>query len=105
MTDGELLEAAAAAAAHDWQWFGEHFCIRGDAQSKVFSAWNPLASDAQALQLAVLLGLEVDFEHDPICVGLCLSRHGVREPWGSDKLLAARRAIVRAAAAMPAGDV
>lgn len=105
MTDRELLELAAKAAGLDFRWEAG---FPGEMEEPtVFDEgfgdyWNPLVDDGDALRLAVKLGLEVDCEHDPICVGATRGEYfiGVREPCDSDPCSATRRAIVRAAAEM-----
>jgi hypothetical protein len=104
MTDRELLEAAAKAADLDtlfemygWNEIGDGAFMDANEPPTL---WNPLTDDGDALRLAVRLRLEVDAEHDPVCVGHCGKNIGVREPCGDDPYAATRRAIVRAAAAM-----
>jgi hypothetical protein len=90
MTDRELLELAAKAAGYVLMGHTQDerkFCVGG-------REWNPLTDDADALRLAVKLGLIVE------CGRAWISRHGPM--FGEDVLpdpyAATRRAIVRAAA-------
>lgn len=101
MTDAELLEKAARAAGTECQWFGAE--LRIQRPDKLWELWNPLADDGDALRLAVKLRLTIDVERDRCCisVGDHSGRFGV-QPWGTEGAEAAtRRAIVRAAAALP----
>lgn len=99
MTDRELLEAAAKAAGMS----GQH-PFEGDTVT-----WNPLTDDGDALRLAVKLRATV--RHDAkeavasIALGPVLAKEPTpyvraAEPHNGDPYAAARRAIVRAAAAM-----
>jgi hypothetical protein len=107
MTDRELLEAAARAAGIDGEYRTERICDRGDWLdiTAIFTSdgmgwWNPLTDDGDAMRLAVAHGMEVDTStEDQIAVNV--GAIGVREWVMSDRLAATRRAIVRAAAAMP----
>jgi len=95
MTDRELLEAAAKAAGY---WSAEFNC----AANLPRPDWNPLTDDGDALRLTVKLGLAVSVEYQ---VGSTSVLWGpptghVREDHGNDPLVATRRAIVRAAAAI-----
>ena len=92
MTDRELLEAAAKAAGHDWQWFGEHFSVRDDVDERLFLKWSPLTDDGDALRLAA----DLDLLFDPKTSRL----HSEELATETDQRKAVRRAIVRAAAAM-----
>jgi hypothetical protein len=90
MTDRELLELAAKAAAMpDGSWYCEHHDGRG-------KYWNPLADDGDALRLAVNLSLSID-------LALCTTsvyRHDIKSVTETEMLdpcAATRRAIVRAA--------
>lgn len=106
MTDKELLEAAAKAAGMDvigYQEEGDkvpaHLHVQEDGWS---FGWNPLIYDGDALRLAVKLGLEVKIKPCSTVCWYCVSQ-GVQihnKDWGDNPYAAARRAIVRAAAAM-----
>jgi hypothetical protein len=91
MTDRELLEAAAKAAGVVGFWVDAGSNVGSDSEPVI---WNPLTDDADALRLAVKLGLIVE------CGRAWISRHGPM--FGEDVLpdpyAATRRAIVRAAA-------
>jgi len=106
MTDRELLEAAARAAGytliengHDvrgrpWLWCAE-----------LEDNWDPLADDGDALRLAVKLGINVtykSFGEDEVIASDSEDRLDgwFTEPYGENKPAAARRVIVRAAAAI-----
>ncbi len=107
MTDRELLEAAAKAAGV------EATAIVADGIPHRFGGgyWNPLADDGDALRLAVRLGLHA--RQFPILDNGFDAPLGMVEVWrvddddplhveflrsGDDRLVATRRAIVRAAA-------
>lgn len=111
MTDRELLELAAKAAGID-----VYESTDGTMQNRpvwVFAAgggmgtmpyeerWNPLQCDAQALRLAVKLGIHLQFAMD-FAVSYAGSVHAKQftERDGDDPYAATRRAIVRAAAAI-----
>ena len=105
MTDRELLEAAAKAAGLTYTVHhlgGEDYSLSIDG----YSWWNPLTNDGDALRLSACLrinveyvktrgGIEVGVNCWPVGRGDCgLSVEG------DDPSACARRAIVRAAAAM-----
>lgn len=122
-TDQELLELAAKAAGIDvskknnplikyskdfgFEWRNFH----GDTERM----WNPLASDGDALRLAVRLGIDLLFTAEDIeCVATQFSIPEDQEmlsPWAweswalktQDPYAATRRAIVRAAAEIGRG--
>lgn len=90
MTDRELLELAAKAAGEiteEWTDNDAYF-------SGVLSRWNPLANNGDAFRLGVKLSL---FNHPRFYHFLALERFGRQD---KDDCAAARRAIVRAAAAI-----
>jgi hypothetical protein len=100
--DRELLEMTAKAACYKLMWSTvEDLSPR---LSDSFDVWNPLADDGDALRLAVKLRFEIDVCHTGVVV---------RTPNGhtvlvdcdctSDAQLAARLAIVRAAAEIGKG--
>lgn len=103
MEDRELLEVAAKAAGMKAQYsdnFGD-FSI-GEPYSKGEIRWNPLTDDGDALRLAAELRMTVDIglwreeaqvrAYDKILGGM----YHIDEK--GDRLVASRRAIVRAAA-------
>ena len=108
MTDRELLEAAAKAAGHGDVWsLDEHPDVtyigpRYYGGTVRYQVWNPLADDGDALRLACLLRLELEFGSDFVNVG----RSKGKGEWNLAQerfifpasLAATRRAIVRAAA-------
>lgn len=61
MSDRELLEFAAKAAGIYLEWDGNpKDWIPMYYEGKTYHSWNPLEDDADALRLAVKLGLVVD---------------------------------------------
>ena len=104
MTDRELLELAAKAAqikVHP-AGFGisEFFVLNSMGLSE---KWNPLTNDGDALRLAVKLCLVVDIDEEARVVWVTkpwCAACPVSEPFDDDPFSAARRAIVRAAAAI-----
>lgn len=97
MTDRELLERAAAFAGIRMQWDGwanAPMIATPDGFDTI--TWNPLASDGDALRLAVNLHMKVCIYGVEVHVdyrGQSYYEHG-----GSDLSAATRRAITRAAA-------
>lgn len=97
MTDKELLERAAKAAG---LWDEKNGCID--------IPWSPLTDDADAFWLAVKLNIHIEFNKanglkSADRVQACPMGFGHLawvELFGSDPSTAARRAIVRAAAAL-----
>jgi hypothetical protein len=109
MTDKELLELAAKACglniiefAEDWDKEGQEIA-RVSAGSGLYTEWNPLNYDGDALRLAVTLKLFVDLTYEnKVCgwvldykSGICKT---IEEEASNDPRKATRRAIVRAAA-------
>ena len=105
-TDKELLELAAKAAGVE----GVGYCKRGIARSKngpIFTGiWNPLTDGFDAFRLAVELNITFVFNVNP-SVQEMFVKAGVVMPdmlyelvINGDKEAAARRAIVRVAAAI-----
>lgn len=101
-TDSQLLEQAAKAAGHEWQWFGANFNVRRP--DGLWGQWNPITDDGDALRLAVTCKLTVCTDGDAT-VSACeafkpetgaFATQSVSEC--ADKNAATRRAIVRAAA-------
>lgn len=101
-TDRELLELAAKAAGIEISdWHGGACWIYTPNGS--VDIWNPLTDDGDALRLAVKLNLSADFFDDFMRVGYTANDNEceqVDEPSTPDSYAAARRAIVRAAAAI-----
>ncbi len=111
MTDRELLEFAAKAARLDYSSQDGRVSDWRPGRENVLVPWNPLDDDGDALRLAVKLGLharQFPILDDGFDVPL-----GMVEVWrvddddplhveflrsGDDRLVATRRAIVRAAA-------
>ena len=104
--DKELLELAAKAAGikiHESDdgtlqrrpvWAMTHY-VMGQPYGEI--RWNPLHDDAQALRLAVKLGLNVDVT-DGYSGAQALHVAFCSQPHNDDPYAATRRAIVRAAA-------
>jgi hypothetical protein len=107
MNDREMLELAAKAAGHKIDWY---IPTSGSDEPYIDGrVWNPLTDDADALRLAVKLGLSVG-PHPKLKEMECWifpisSEHSVQvcEPVGNDAFAATRRAIVRAAAEIGKG--
>lgn len=93
MTDRELLEAAANAVNG-----GGWHPLTHDTPN---GTWNPLADDGDALRLMTKLKMRIYTDRT---MTVCARAHGVNgytyELISGDLLIATRRAIVRAAAAM-----
>lgn len=88
MTDNELLELAAKALGRKIEYISGVLVLEEDDNSDYGVSWNPLTDDGDALRLANLLGLVVDFSSTMTMV---------ESPYSiQDKCH--RRAIVRAAA-------
>jgi hypothetical protein len=93
MTDKELLELAAKAAGElTPNWYGNEAYLDG-----LFSKWNPLTDDGDALRLAVKSGLGIRFYLNGVGAG------EEYEMNHDDPYAATRRTIVRAAAAIGRG--
>lgn len=116
-TDRELLELAAKAAGVPAYWSTDGtsqarplFVVRAGGAMGTMpheSPWNPLAHDADALRLAVALRMEIDHNHpsdsEPwVSARAALARTCHVEDFDDEgqRLAAACRAIVRAAAAI-----
>jgi hypothetical protein len=101
MTDRELLEAAAKAIG--WRWSIADLVWYDDQAGTWTKDWNPLVDDGDALRLAVKLGIACSVRRGNACATY-EGPHGffvpMDEPVRDDPCAAARRAIVRAAAAM-----
>jgi hypothetical protein len=93
-TDQQLLELAAKAAG-----LGD-----GPYDFNSNTGWNPLVSNGDALWLAVKLRINLEMDETYV-FGLRTrySESGMCECWNNDPCAAARRAIVRAAAAIAEG--
>lgn len=109
MTDKELLELAASAAAIDgWfveddEWYGTGIVFTDEDDCN--RVWNPLTDDGDALRLAVKLELFIDtnwYNSDAYLFSdksIATSFASVEEEsHNGDPYAATRRAIVRAAA-------
>jgi hypothetical protein len=90
MTDRELLEAAAIAVGSGAVWW-DSLGMGIATGSPIPALWNPLEHDGDALRLAVNLRMDISWVGQKITVNCC-SEVG--------NAAAARRAIVRAAAAL-----
>lgn len=117
-TDRELLELAAKAAAvgpldfdyAEREGHGFHMGPRlpmpqGVLMAAMWTYWNPLEDDSDALRLAVTLKLDiVQFStYEEVQVVAPLARV-CSQLWGDDAYAATRRAIVRAAAEIGAAS-
>lgn len=107
MSNRELLERAAKAAGIRLEWDGppDDWCPMYY-EGKTYHAWEPLTDDGDAFRLAVKL--KIDLIHDDPKANDAFVMAGsldhVEDVDGEvSRTAAARRAIVRAAAAM-AGD-
>lgn len=98
MDDKTMLELAAKAAGIG----GMHYPKGGWLINGSFDIWNPLTDDGDALRLAVKLELIVRCYGDSIIVDGC-GREWFEEHDMSDRYVATRRAIVRAAAEIGKG--
>jgi hypothetical protein len=111
MTDRELLELAAKAAGIRALYSPDSVlrdCTGLEPAMNIFSApeWNPLTDDGDAFRLAVRLWIQLCYFENVTCASVGGSAMPwVEEPVGSDKEASARRAIVRAAAAISAGTI
>lgn len=108
MNDRELLELAAKAAGIEVSWRAMIMPSPGDDRTEWlgqridggWKEWNPLASDADALRLAVklemFLDLTIAMQPEDTCPNV--AANDTDEDCESDPYAATRRAIVRAAA-------
>ena len=93
MNDKELLRLAAKAAGLI------DMALHDKDMKKYLSRWNPIDSDADALRLAVGLGMMVYVNTENKEVDVCADSKSVfRFNFDSDPYAATRRAISRAAA-------
>jgi hypothetical protein len=100
MTDSELTAAAARAAGIDLEPDsghpdGSHWMKSGTCLPDGQCVWHPLRNDAHAFRLAVTLSLFDGLERSA-------SALAAEVDYDMDPIAATRRAIVRAAAALPA---
>lgn len=98
VNDRELLELAARAAGIKYKWEQEGYAYGdvGIVPKGWRRCWNPLTDDSDALQLAVMLCIDISFNE----LALCVYADECMEPFTRtpDSYAATRRAIVRAAA-------
>ena len=100
MTDREMLEFAAKAAGYVRMEYRVNVpYVSSHMTGDDFIAWNPRASDGDALRLAVRLGISISQERRNGCV-FCDAEPKIAadEEYGSDPYAATRLAITRAAA-------
>ena len=96
MTDRELLELAAKAAGIDVKWCE---ATEGFWTTDGYDSFVPLTYDADALRLAVKLGMAVDVcTNYTVILGVVDDIGFIKEVHDDDPYAATRRAIVRAAA-------
>ena len=96
-TDRELLEIVAKIEGRTMR----YMTIEGQNPEELIAYWNPLADDGDAFRLALLLELPIKYGlNGTIETGNAKSGRPIWEFCGSDPCAAARRAIVRAAAAI-----
>ena len=103
MTDKELLGAAARAAGKSVKWDSVEACFYRETKGTYGNPeWDPLTRDADALQLAVKLGMSIASGTYKVVCEYVPQEDGpnvcVSEQYGKDEYAATRRAIVRAAA-------
>jgi hypothetical protein len=98
MTDRELLELAAKAAGMDYGWQYIYDDYEGCTADKY--DWNPLEDDADALRLAVRLGLSIDMSGTETTVFYYIGDdcYALSEKHSNAPCAATRKAIGRAAA-------
>jgi hypothetical protein len=100
--DGVLLALAATAAGLDViSWLQDGYPFVEDRDGKRYG-WNPLAFDSDAFRLTVQIGLALVPYPADIAALHNASGRSWAELRGTDTYAAARRAIVRAAAALGA---
>lgn len=114
-TDRELLELAAKAyglRSDEWVYitcgragFMRELAVHGVPHAGYQGPeWNPLEDDGDALRLAVALKIRIGFRPQAYAdTPTGVRCFGAVEDHGADPCAAARRAIVRAAAAMAEG--
>ena len=97
MTDRELLELAAKAAGIEL-WWGHNCQLETPLHEFGGCRWNPLEEPADALTLAVKLGMTIEFIQNYASAFDYDGKILMREPRYPDPLAATCRAITRAAA-------
>lgn len=108
MNDRELLDMAAKAAGYTVLDGWSEIVAQKNEGDLYPHKWNPLTDDGDALRLAVKLNIELRFHLAGDIPGVTATYAAstripvCREPWGSDKLAATRRAIVLASAGIGA---
>lgn len=113
MTDRELLELAAKASGEDnYEYVGNEYRdgrkVNGHYCSLLEVCINPLTNDADALRLAVWLGLSIRMDTDAKRVDVIskfgeVAITGYFVDCGNDPFATTRRAIVHAAAEIGRG--
>jgi hypothetical protein len=110
MTDIELLELAAKAAGIEIRGNANKWIAQGVTELDLLvwndrggdSVWNPLTDDGDALRLAVKSNIDVVFDFDRVMAvygnGYSKEEYFYELPTSTDRFVATRRAIVRAAA-------
>lgn len=102
MTDRQLLELAAQAAGIDRYYYADEFGVGMINDDPDGGEWNPLRDDSHAFRLAI--HLEIDVMHRVVggrrIEALPAGGPLITERYVVDGEAAARRAIVRAAAAI-----
>lgn len=103
MNDRELLELAAKAVEIPFKWSENGTSMTNVTANDAWVCWNPLADDGDALRLAVKLRMEISFsaaEHFWAMSAFDNHSGCGEKPANGDMAAAARRCIVRAAAAI-----
>lgn len=91
MTDRELLEKAAKAAGIDFEWLDDELMVHRATGQR----WSSLDDDGDAIRLAVMLEMLVDFMDSRVIAGENIPEIVIDFEDGDY-----RRAITRAAAAI-----
>ena len=108
--DKELLELAAKAAGYKLEWDDKEARIPVVVGPDVYSYWNPLTDDGDALRLAVKLKIDMEFGYrgvdanyyDSEKEGYTIKTRELFEDF-TDPYAATRRAITKAAAEIGRG--
>ena len=101
--DKELLTLAAKAVGIRLEWDGDpKYWTPMYYEGKTYHTWNPLTDDADALRLAVKLGIEIGF-YSTLVRAAKQDQDWIGEDYGNDPYAATRRAIVRAASEIGRG--
>lgn len=104
MDNRKLLELAAKAAGHTFDWGCQPLILAAPAdEERPWRCWNPLDDDGDALRLAVGLnmGISIPVFRKPRADIVCFRDSSVNIiEEGDDPYAATRRAIVRAAASI-----